>query len=241
MSSPIEPLMPYLNTFIFFAAYSVLYRNNPMYRIAQSLVVGVGAGYLLVSQIDAFNRGVVIPMTTGSFDPALILPWILGLGFLFIFIPRGLSVYRAVSILTLTVGIGVVLPYGPAIFWTATVGYAQNALNFLTDGLTVETLGALAVAIAYGLGLSYFFFTEATNRPTAPFRKAGRVVLLVYTAMTIVTTALGKINLVQWKVLDTLNGVPPTWWIPAIMFVVMLIDNFYPLRNLIRRPQEVEI
>lgn len=212
-----------------------------MYRITQSLVVGVGAGYMLVAQIDAFNRGVVIPMTTGTFDIGLILPWIIGVGFLFIFIPRGLSIYRAVSILTLTVGIGVVLPYGPAIFWTSTVEYAQNAFNFLTDGFTAATLGNLAVAIAYGLGLSYFFFTETTNRPTAPFRKAGRVVLLVYTAMCIVMTALGKINLVQWKVLDTLSGVPATWWIPAIMFVVMFIDNFYPLKNLVKRPQEVEV
>jgi hypothetical protein len=70
------------------------------------------------------------------------------------------------------------------------------------------------------------------------FRKLGRVVLLIYTAMTITTTALGKINLVQWKVLDTLQGVPATWWIPALMFIVMLVDNFYPLKNLIGRGSE---
>lgn len=241
MSSPIEPLMPYLNTFIFFAAYSVLYKNNPMYRIAQSLVVGVGAGYLLVAQIDAFNRGVVSQMFAGgTFNVALLLPWILGIGYCFIFIPKGINIYRAVSILTLTVGIGVVLPYGPAIFWTATLGYAQNALNFLSEGLTVSTLGAILSAIAYGLALSYFFFTDVAEKPTAPFRKAGRVVLLIYTAMCITMTALGKINLVQWKVLDTLTGVPSTWWIPAVMFIVMLIDNFYPLKNLVSRAPEVE-
>jgi hypothetical protein len=236
MSSPIEPLMPYLNTFIFFAAYTVLYKNNPVYRIAQSLVVGVGAGFLLVANINAFNRGVIQQtFVNGGLNFAMLLPWILGLAYLRIFIPSLINVYRAVSILTLTVGIGVVLPYGPALFWTVSVGYAQNALNFITEGLSTATIGQLLTAIAYVLGLSYFFFTDYAARPTTTFRRLGRVVLLVYTAMTITTTALGKINLIQWKVLDTISGVPATWWIPILMFVVMLIDNFYPLKNLLGR------
>ncbi len=234
MVSPIEPLMPYLNTFIFFAAYTVLYKNNPMYKLTQSLIVGVGAGYLLISNIDAFNRGVVMNMfVDGNINFAMILPWVMGLAYLCIFIPKLINVYRGVSILTLTVGMGVVLPYGPALFWTTTVGYAQNALNFLSEGFSVSTFGQFLTAVCYALGLSYFFFTDYAAKPTTTFRKLGRVVLLVYTAMTITTTALGKINLVQWKVLDTLQGVPATWWIPALMFIVMLIDNFYPLGNLI--------
>jgi len=236
MASAIEPLMPYLNTFIFFAAYTVLYKNNPVYRIAQSLIVGVGAGYLLIAQIDAFNRGVVVQtFTEGGLNIPLLLPWIIGLGYLCIFVPRLISVYRAVSILTLTVGMGVVLPYGPSIFWTVSQTYAQNALNFVNQGVSVATIGNLVTAICYALGLSYFFFTDYASAPTTQFRKLGRVVLLVYTAMTITTTALGKINLIQWKVLDTLNGVPSTWWIPAVMFIVMLIDKFYPLKNIISK------
>jgi hypothetical protein len=234
MASPIEPFMPYLNTFIFFAAYTVLYKNNPVYRIAQSLVVGVGAGYLLVANINAFNRGVVTQtFVDGSLNWAMLIPWILGIGYCTIFVPKLISVYRAVSILTLTVGMGVVLPYGPALFWTITTGYAQNALNILSEGFTVASFGQLLTAVAYALGLSYFFFTDAVSKPTTTFRNLGRIVLLIYTAMTITTTALGKINLVQWKVLDTLNGVPSTWWIPALMFVVMAIDHVYPLKNLL--------
>jgi hypothetical protein len=236
MASIIEPLMPYLNTFIFFAAYTVLYKNNPVYRIAQSLIVGVGAGYLLVAQIDAFNRGVVMQtFTDGGLNIIMLLPWIIGVGYLCIFVPRLISVYRAVSILTLTVGMGVVLPYGPALFWTVTQTYAQNALNFVSQGISVATIGNLVTAIAYALGLSYFFFTDYAAAPTTQFRKLGRVVLLVYTAMTITTTALGKINLIQWKVLDTLNGFPSTWWIPAVMVIVMLVDHFYPLKNIISK------
>ncbi len=241
MASPIEPFMPYLNTFIFFAAYTVLYKNNPVYRIAQSLVVGVGAGYLLVANINAFNRGVVTQtFVDGGLNWAMLIPWILGIGYCTIFIPKLINVYRAVSILTLTVGMGVVLPYGPALFWTVTTGYARNALNILSEGFTTASFGQLLTAIAYALGLSYFLFTDYAAKPTTTFRNLGRVVLLIYTAMTITTTALGKINLVQWKVLDTLNGVPATWWIPALMFVIMLIDHFYPLKNVIGGASKTE-
>ena len=239
MASPIEPFMPYLNTFIFFAAYTVLYKNNPVYRIAQSLVVGIGAGYLIVAQIDAYQRGVISQMfVNGNFNVAMLLPWILGLGYLCIFVPKLINVYRAVSILTLTVGMGVVLPYGPALFWTVTYGYAKNALNILGQGISVATVGTLVTAVAYALGLSYFFFTDYASKPTTTFRQLGRLVLLIYTAMTITTTALGKINLIQWKVLGTIQTPPTTWWIPALMFIAMLIDHFYPLKKLLSRAPE---
>lgn len=239
MASPIEPFMPYLNTFIFFAAYTVLYKNNPVYRIAQSLVVGIGAGYLIVAQIDAFRRGVVAQMfVNGNFNYAMLLPWIMGLAYLCIFIPRLINVYRAVSILTLTVGMGVVLPYGPALFWTVTRTYAENALNIL-GGVSVASVGTLVTALAYVFGLSYFFFTDYASKPTTTFRQLGRLVLLIYTAMTITTTALGKINLIQWKVLDAIQGIPATWWIPALLFIGMLVDHFYPLKNLISRSPDV--
>jgi hypothetical protein len=239
MPSPIEPFMPYLNTFIFFAIYTTLYKNNPVYRIAQSLVVGAGAGFLIVSQIDAYQRGVVSQMFVGgSFNWAMLIPWIMGVAYLCIFVPSLINIYRAVSILTLAVGMGVVLPYGPALFWTLSQGYAQNALNLL-KGFNVQSFGQLVTAIAYVAGLSYFLFTDAASRPTTTLRKGGRIVLLIYTAMTIATVALGKINLVQWKVLDAIQGIPSTWFIPAIMLIVMLIDNFYPLKQILGTSKKI--
>ena len=234
MASPIEPFMPYLNTFIFFAIYTTLYKNNPLYRIAQSLVVGIGAGYLIVAQIDAYNRGVVSQMfTAGNFNFNMLIPWVLGAGYLCIFVPQLINVYRAVSIITLTVGMGVVLPYGPALFWTVTQAYSKNALNILSQGVSIVTFGQLVTAIAYALGISYFFFTDYASKPTKTIRQGGRLVLLIYTAMTITTVALGKVNLVQWKVLDAIQGIPSTWWIIAVMFGLILVDRFYPLKKLI--------
>jgi hypothetical protein len=233
MPSPIEPFMPYLNTFIFFAIYTTLYKNNPVYRFAQNLVVGAGAGYLIVAQVNAYQRGVLTQMfVNGQFNFNMLIPWIMGLAYLCIFVPRLINVYRAVSILTLTVGMGIVLPYGPALFWTNSIAYAQNALNIF-KGFSVSSVGQLITAIAYVAALSYFFFTDYASKPTTTIRKGGRLVLLIYTAMTITTVALGKVNLVQWKVLDAIQGVPSTWFIPAILLVVMLIDHFYPLKQLI--------
>ncbi len=205
--------MPYLNTFVFFAAYSVLYKDNPMYRFVQSLVVGVGAGFLFMAQINVIQR-MLIPALPQVFA---IIGLIMGLAFFCIFIPGMVNVYRAASIIVMTVGIGLVLPYGVAITYTATLGYAQRLFT---------GLGPFVAGTCYALGMSYFLFTGRLAKPTAPFRAAGRLVLLVYTAMCISMTALGKLNLVQWKVLDALFGVPPTWWIPIGIFVLCLIDAF---------------
>ena len=234
MASPIEPFMPYLNTFIFFGAYTILYKNNPIYRLTQSLILGVGAGYLFVSQIDAFQRTVIAnTFVEGALNIEVVLAWIMGLAYLTIFSQRTVGIYRTVSIIAITVGMGIALPYAPAVFWTSTLAYGQNAFNFLNQGLSVATLGNFVTAIAYATGISYFFFTDKASKPTVIPRKMGRLVLLIYTSISIVTAALGKVNLVQWKMLDAIQGYPPTWWIPALMFVIMLVDHFYPLKRLI--------
>ena len=228
MVSPIEPLMPYLGALVFFGAYSVLYKDNPLYRFIQSLVVGIGAGYLFVSQIMMVQR-VILPQLS---DPSVALALVMGLAFFCIFIPRLISVYRAASILVLTVGIGIVLPMGVAIIWTVTLSYAKNLF---------AGLGPLVTGVCYVLGLSYFLFTSVAEKPTAPFRSLGRVVLLVYAAMCISMTALGKLAMIQWMVLDAIWGIPSTWQIPIGIFILMLIDAFvYPLRNLVPRAKAAE-
>ncbi|UCD72608.1 MAG: hypothetical protein JSW01_03915 [Candidatus Bathyarchaeota archaeon] len=227
MSSPIEPLMPYLNTFVFFAAYSVLYKDNPMYRFVQSLVVGIGAGFLFMAQIDQIVR-ILVPSLP---QPHAVIALVMGVAFFCIFIPGLINIYRAASILVMTVGIGIVLPYGVAITWTATLGYSQRLFT---------GLGPFVAGICYALGMSYFLFTGRLEKPTAPLRTLGRVVLLVYTAMCISMTALGKLNLIQWKVLDALWGIPSTWFIPVGIFVLILIDAFvYPFLG-VKKAKEVE-
>lgn len=236
MASPITPFMPYLNTFIFFAAYTILYKHNPIYRLAQSLMVGVGAGYLFISQVDAFNKNVASQtFVDGNLNVGMLLPWIIGISYLTIFSQKTIDIYRTVSIVAVMVGMGIALPYAPAVFWTSTLSYGQNAFNFIGDGISVATIGNLVTAISYSCGISYFLFTETASKPTVIPRKLGRLVLLIYTAITIVTAALGKVNLIQWKMLDAIQGYPATWWIPALLFIAMLVDNFYPLKNLISR------
>jgi len=228
MSSLMELIGPWLGTLVFFGAYSVYYKDNPLYRFVQSLVVGVGAGYLFSAQIMMFTR-IIMPELLQPSDPlaqpAAALALVMGLAFFCIFIPRLTSIYRAASILVMTVGIGLVLPLGVAIIWTVTQSYAVNLF---------AGLGPIVTGICYVLGLSYFLFTEKVDKPTAPFRSLGRVVLLVYAAMCISMTGLGKLAMIQWKVLDAIWGYPPTWEIPVGIFILILIDAFvYRLRNLI--------
>jgi len=241
MPSPIDPLMPYLNTFIFFAAYTVLYKNNPVYRFAQSLIVGVSAGYLIVANVNNFYNNAVTLMIKQGPTTTTVLAWIIGVCFVFVFFPRLINIYRGAAILVMTVGIGMQLPYGPALFWSLTQGYAKNAFNIATQGVTYASVGALGAAIAFGLGLSYFFFTDRVDKPTAIFRRGGRIVLLIYAALCIVLTALGMVNQVQWKTLDSINGVPPTWFIPIGLFLLCVIDAFvFPLRRLVSRAPVAE-
>lgn len=241
-ASPLDPIAPYLNTLTFFAGYTILYKHNPLYRFVQSAVLGIGVGYGMLTQLVNYNSQVLtVVYKNNVLNPYYLIPFILGPLFLGIFSQKTVKIYRAASIVTMCVGLGVVIPYGPATYWVNTVTYATNALNFISQGINIKTVGTLMSAIAYGLALSYFFFTEVTEKPTRLARRAGRIVLLVYTAYCIVLAALANINNVQWKVLDSIQGIPATWFIPVGLFLLCAIDGLvFPLKNLLPRSQTVE-
>ena len=227
MASPIAPLFPYISAFVFFSAFSMLYKNNPIYRFTTYLMLGVGVGYGIASMIDTWYRSVYLAMwdKSGNFLYTYLYVWILGALYFFIFVPRLISIYRAASIFTLTVGMGISLPYGAATIWASTQSYAWNAL---------KAPGPFVAAVSFGLAISYFLFTARLDKPTAPFRYLGRMVLLTYTAMCIAMVAVGKISLTQFQVLNAIQGIPPTWPIPIGIFLICMIDHFvFPLKNLV--------
>lgn len=97
MTSPLAPYFPYIASFVFFSCYTVLYKNNPVYRFTTNLIIGVFAGYNISSMIDTWYRSVYLAMwdKQGNFLYTYLYVWVLGALYFFIFIPRLISVYRS--------------------------------------------------------------------------------------------------------------------------------------------------
>ena len=88
-----ETLKIFLQVFFTLAIFSFLYKDNPVYRFAEHLFVGVAAGYWIVIQFHTiflpnfytpFKDKAVVPILTGNFSDVervkclLIIPGILG-------------------------------------------------------------------------------------------------------------------------------------------------------------------
>ncbi len=97
----------WLGALLSLSLYSFLYKDNPFYKFAEHLFVGMSAGYWVIYTI----MNVLVPNwwqnmvpTAGGFQPIWVIPGVLGLFMLFRLIPK-LAGYSRLS-LALIVGTG---------------------------------------------------------------------------------------------------------------------------------------
>jgi len=199
------------------AVYSFLYRDNPFFKIAENLYVGVGAGYgiwitiynILIPDLwDPLLRPVVLgfgdPGSFGQADWWLLVPTALGLmmwgrfhaktealsrlSFAFIVgMGAGMSIPRYVSAILLKQTYATI---HPGLFLNLDTGEAMPAMDWVNAAVVL--VGTLCV-------LAYFFFSVEHRGPVGVASRVGVFFLMVsfgsafgYTVMARVSLLVGR-------------------------------------------------
>ncbi len=141
------------------AVYSFLYRENPLYRLAEHLVVGVSMGYSIAITYDrVIGPRLIEPLLAGN-GWILLIPGLLGLLYITRFFPKvaWLSRYPMAFVLGTSMGVGFPLTMKAMILrqLEATVfPMYQPGMPVMTAvGNAIIILGTLAALI-------YFFFSK---------------------------------------------------------------------------------
>lgn len=189
----LEPgvLIPAIVTLIVF---SILYKDNPLFRVAERLGVGMAAGYALILIL----RTGILPRLSGAVhniaDPAnylLLIPVILGAGFIFSSIgkPKTLSRYAIAS--AAAIGAGLAIPY-----LTQTLVLAQMKATMVPVGLSTKAgFNALVIAFCVLTGMSYFSFSKEPKGMRALISDMGLYTLMIAFGTTFGHFAMSRITL----------------------------------------------
>jgi len=189
------------------AIYSFLYRDNPIYRFAESLLVGVSVGFLLVVTFDT----TLVPQ---AFDPVItnlkstfsggggnafgfflwaLVPVILGL-FMFARFAPGLAWLSRIA-LALYIGFGA----GASIPANMQSLILTQIYATITPFLAINSFwaGLNAAIIIVGLisTLSYFYFSKAHAGSFGKVAKLGTYFLMVFFGSTFGYTVMARISL----------------------------------------------
>ncbi|MCL1826579.1 MAG: hypothetical protein FWG20_00895 [Candidatus Cloacimonetes bacterium] len=183
------------------AIWSFLYKDNPFYKIAEQIFVGISAAYWFVYTI--YN--ILIPnffekiFTDFSANWLLLIPGVLGMMMVLRIFPKldFLGKYPLALMVGTTAGLGIIM-----YLKTDVLSQVVSAMvNPFTGGTVLAVLGAFILIVGTLSGLVYFFFSKKHEGFTGGVARLGIIFLMIsfgasfgYTAMARISLLIGRLQ-----------------------------------------------
>ena len=184
--------------FLTLAIFSFLYKDNPLFKIAENLYVGVGMGYYVsLYFFQVWMPLVWEPLKAGNY--IVIIPSIMGLLLLSQLTPKlsWLSRYT----LTFTIGYSC----GLAIPMTINTDMLTQILGTVKPFTTIGSVGGMAIfnmifiLVAVICVLTYFFFSVESKGAVKKISNVGIYVLMAYFGAAFGNTVMARFSLLYGR------------------------------------------
>jgi hypothetical protein len=188
--------------------FSFLWKDNPLYKFAEHLVVGVSAGYftiivvktsLLPKLVDPIKR-VVTGTSTTLLDPLVFIPFFVGLLLFTRFIPRYGWIARIPIAYILGVGSGVAVPL---MLQTSVIQQIHPTMAMFLPGAATSPWAFINSVLIIGgvlCGLAYFFFSARHEGVLGGMSKVGIWTLMIGFGASFGYTVMSRISLLYGRV-----------------------------------------
>jgi len=184
-----------------FAIFSFLYKDNPFYKIAEQIFVGLSAGYWFVYTIyNIVLPNLIIPLKTDfSANFLLLIPGILGICMLMRIIPKTewFSRFPMALMIGSSAGLGMLTYTKSDIIEQLTA----TMMNPFDGGDWVVILGQTLLILGTITGVIYFFFSARHKGFVGVLSRIGIYFLMVsfggafgYTAMARISLLIGRLQ-----------------------------------------------
>ncbi|OPL17611.1 MAG: hypothetical protein AVO35_09280 [Candidatus Aegiribacteria sp. MLS_C] len=191
--------------------YSFLYRDNPFYKFAEHLFVGMSAGYWLIYSV--FN--VLIPNwwdrmlpEGGGFQWVWLIPGVFAVFMLARMVPKiaGLSRFALAMIVGTGAGLNMV-----TFFQSNALAQVKGTIFSVATGGVWSVFSSLVLVVGVVSGLVYFFFSKAHTGMTGRTASVGITILMVAFGASFGYTIMARISLLVGRVTFLLED-----WLPTI-------------------------
>lgn len=202
-----ERLAIWIAALLTLAIYSFLYRDNPVYRFAESLLIGLSVGFLLVTTFET----TIIPK---ALEPV-------GEGFSRLFVGGDLAGFWSLirAVIPLALGILMFARFFPGIGWVSRIslalyiGFGAGASipanmqsyilkqidatirPFLTIDGFVAAVNAIVILVGLISTLFYFYFSKAHKGAFGAVARLGTFYLMIFFGATFGYTVMARISL----------------------------------------------
>lgn len=226
--SPIDSIGVWVAAFLTLGIFSFLYRDNPWYKIAESVLIGVSAAYWMTNAfwstlvpnlfgklVPDIVREIAIPKLLPSESPnadfaLAVVPLILGFMLIWRLAPRGgwISVWPIAFIIGTTAGLKLVSAVEADLVAQAVatmkplVVLAQSSESATTAANTINfwgTVGSVVGLIGVMTVLVYFFFSLEHKGAVGKTARVGVWFLMITFGSAFGLTVMGRITLLAQR------------------------------------------
>ncbi len=193
--------------------YSFLYRDNPFYKFAEHLFVGMSAGYWVIYNIFNVLKPNFYDELTGAGDGTpdylMIIPGVFGLFMLARLVPKIAGLSRLALAMIVGTGAGLSLV---STLQTNCLSQIEGTIMPLSGVGTMGFINNLIVVVGVVCGLVYFFFSKPHEGLTGRAAGVGITVLMVafgasfgYTVMARISLLIGQAQFLLFDWLPTMG------------------------------------
>ncbi|MEA3476238.1 MAG: hypothetical protein U9R23_07355 [Candidatus Cloacimonadota bacterium] len=201
MTYIIERIGIWIGAFLTFAILSFLYKDNPFYKIAEQIFIGISAGYWFIYTIyNILIPNLFTPVLTDlSANRLLLIPAFLGFLMLCRLIPKidWVSRYPISFVMGTTAGMSLILFLRSDIIKQT----SETMMNPFSAPDLAATIGQLILIIGTITGIIYFFFSKKHEGAFGTTAKVGIYFLMIsfgaafgYTIMARISLLIGRLN-----------------------------------------------
>src|SRR6476661_9036451 len=236
---PVETIIGgWVATGLTLSIFSFLYKDNPLFKLAENLYVGVSVGYTIVKTYDTVIVQLIWKPMVENGEWALLVPVAIGLLMLTRYVPKAAWLSRYAFAFIVCVGSGLAIPRTISSFILKQIEDTVRPLLSMTggDGLTfsmnllnpASNLNAIIILIGVSSVLFYFFFSIEHSGPGKVVARTGIVFLMIafgaafgYTVMARMSLLIGRLtDLIEFS--DASYG-HPTWWLLILTVVALFL------------------
>jgi hypothetical protein len=221
--------------------FSFLYKDNPLFKLAEHLYVGVSVGYTIVKAYDTVIVHLIVKPIVEQGEFTLLIPVAIGLLMLTRYVPKAAWMSRYAFAFIVGLGAGLAIPRTISSFILKQIEDTVRPLLSMApgDGLTVSmnvlnpasNINAVIILIGVSSVLFYFFFSIEHSGPGKMVARTGIVFLMIafgaafgYTVMARMSLLIGRLtDLIEFS--DASYGRPTLWLALVTIGALVLLSR----------------
>lgn len=189
------------------AIFSFLYKDNPFYKAAEHIMIGVSVGY---SMGQLFHNGFMPYLWNPVFREGrweLLIPAFIGMLYFGFLHPKSRWLIRIPMAMFLGIGAGYSI--GPSMQASIYKQLQATIIPFYEYGLTFgEVLSNILIIIGVFSALIYFFFSWKHKGVVGGIAKVGIYFLMIGFGASFGLTVMGRISLLIGRIVFLFQDVP---------------------------------